>query len=64
MGKATVTTVSVKAYCDNCRSIFTPRINRKVHTCPDCRTAVMGAEDVPLRGQKVNTVIDTKIEAA
>ena len=62
MGKITITTRSVKAYCDECEKDFTPRIRRKIHTCPACRTAVTGAEDVPLRGDKVNTEVDRKIE--
>ena len=62
MGKVTIITESVLAYCDNCGKEFTPRIRRKLHTCPACRTAVTGAEDVPLRGDKVNTEVDRKIE--
>lgn len=62
MGKVTITTVSVLAYCDNCKYEFTPRIKRKIHTCPGCRTAVTGAEDVPLRTEGVHKVVDKKIE--
>lgn len=61
MGKVIITTKSVLAYCDACGKKFTPRIKRKIHTCPGCRFAVTGAEDVPLRTEKVHEVIDEKI---
>lgn len=63
MGKVTITTVSVMAHCDHCGKDFTPRIRREIHTCPACRTAVVGAEDVPLRGDEVSKIVDRKIEA-
>ncbi len=64
MGKVTITTKSVMAHCDACGKDFTPRIARKIHTCPACRTAVTGAEDVPLRGNGVDTVVNREVEAA
>ncbi len=64
MGKVTIITESVLAWCDNCEAEFTPRIARKIHTCPDCRTAVLGAEDVPLRGPGVRKVIKKTVEKA
>lgn len=65
MGKVIQTIERVLAYCDDCGKKFTPRINRRIPTCPGCRTAVLGAEDVPLRGEQRDTVIDEKIiEAA
>ncbi len=64
MGKVTITTESVLAHCDACGKDFTPRIARRIHTCPNCRTAVTGAEDVPLRGSGVDRVIGRKVETA
>lgn len=64
MGKAVQTIQRVLAYCENCEKTFTPRIRRRIHTCPGCRTAVLGAEDVPLRGGGCETVIDEQITRA
>ncbi len=64
MGKVIIITESVLAWCDNCEAEFTPRIVRKIHTCPKCRTAVLGAEDVPLRGPGVHKVIKKTIKKA
>ena len=61
MGKVVITTRSMLAYCENCGKKFTPRIRRKIHTCPSCRFAVTGAEDVPLRTENVHHVIDEEI---
>ncbi len=64
MGKVIIVTESILAYCDHCGNEFTPRIKRKIHTCPACRTAVVGAEDVPRRGEPVSKVVSRRIERA
>ena len=64
MGKVTITTESVQAHCEACGKDFTPRIVCKIHTCPNCRTAVTGAEDVPLRGSRVGRVVGRRVETA
>lgn len=64
MGKVTILTESILAYCDHCKKEFTPRIKRKLHTCPACRFAVEGAEDVPLRGKGVSKVVKKTVVKA
>ena len=57
MGKVIIITESTQAFCEECEKEFTPRIKRKIHTCPACRYAVTGADDVPLRGPNTSRVI-------
>ena len=61
MGKVIQTIERILAYCDECEKKFTPRKHRKVPTCPNCRTAVFGAESVPLRGEERDRIVDEKI---